>query len=50
VIIGTFKSPLLTRSVFDLFLGPFPINAQSKLQVGQGALYAANGFTYVLAF
>eukprot|EP00884_Botryococcus_braunii_P015657 jgi/Botrbrau1/2775/Bobra.0164s0052.1 len=46
VWIGQFRSPLLTRAIFDLHLGPYPLNQRSKRMVGNDTLYAANGFTF----
>lgn len=38
------SSPLVTASLFDAFLGPQPLDAAGKRNVGQGLLWAANGF------
>lgn len=43
---GVLKSPRLTVSVFDLFLGDDPIDERAKEQMGNTMLYLANGFTF----
>ncbi|CAD7699190.1 unnamed protein product [Ostreobium quekettii] len=41
---GILKSPKLTYSVFDMFLGNSPIDAQARQEAGTAMLYLANGF------
>lgn len=43
---GVLKSPKLTVSVFDLFLGKDPIDQKAKESLGETALYLANGFKF----
>lgn len=38
------ENPHLTHAVMDLFLGRHPIDIAGKLSIGEGLLYAANGF------
>ncbi|KAK9818884.1 hypothetical protein WJX74_007574 [Apatococcus lobatus] len=40
------ENPHLTHAVMDLFLGRHPIDIAGKLSIGQGLLYAANGFKF----
>lgn len=44
--IGVNANRLLTASVFDLFLGPDPLDAHGKSSVGHGLLWAANGLRF----
>lgn len=39
-------SPLVTASVFDMFLGPQPLDEHGKQDVGHGMVWAANGFRF----
>lgn len=41
---GPWKNKRLTRAVFDLFLGPAPLDDQARVQAGQALLYFTNGF------
>ncbi|PRW61320.1 fatty-acid-binding 1 [Chlorella sorokiniana] len=40
------QSPLVTASVFDVFLGPQPLDERGKQDVGHGMVWAANGFRF----
>ena len=44
--IGKTQNPLVTGAIFDLFIGPAPVHALGKRQVGAGLLWAANGLSF----
>ncbi|KAK9830404.1 hypothetical protein WJX72_011573 [[Myrmecia] bisecta] len=43
-LLASIHNPNLTLAVFEQFLGFAPLNTPGKVAVGQGILYAANGF------
>lgn len=42
-VVGTNRNHAVTAAVFDVFLGPRPVDQGGKLAVGNGMLWCANG-------
>ena len=43
VLLGHYKSPTLTRALFDAAIGDFPVDLDLKSTAGQNLLYTVNG-------